>query len=241
MNKVEEVKKEVYNLLSNDDSGHDIDHINRVLDLSLKFCKKENANKEVVSLLALLHDVDDYKIFGLENAKNLTNAKNIMNKCFIPKEVQKQVLSSLKTIGYSKLLEGKRPNTIEGMVVSDADMCDALGVNGILRTYKYSMKNGKPFFDRNTFPCENINYSKYIKKTSDSSVCHIFEKILKLKKLMMTESGYIEACSRHEIVVDVLYHLFEEEKAFEWKEYLDSYLNINYPKKRKNKVFFRSK
>lgn len=228
MDKIKEVRIKVCELLNDDDSGHAMDHIDRVLNLSLKFAEKENANSEVVALIALLHDVDDYKIFGEQNAENLTNAKNIMNNLNISDEIQQQVLSSLKCIGYSKLLKGFRPTTIEGKIVSDADMCDALGVNGVLRVYKYSMKNGKPFFDKNIFPIENITADKYTRKCSDSSVCHMFEKILKLKKLMLTESGAKEAQERHQIVVDILYHIFEEENAPEWKEYLDNFLNENY-------------
>lgn len=228
MDKIEEVKRQVYCLLSNDDSGHAMDHINRVLELSLKFAEKENADYDVVALIALLHDVDDYKLFGMENAENLTNAKSIMNNSNIPNEIQNQVLSSLKCIGYSKLLKGFRPTSIEGKVVSDADMCDALGVNGILRVYKYSLKNGRPFFDKCIFPIEEITYDKYVKGSGKTSVTHIFEKMLKLKKLMMTESGKIEAESRHQIVVDILYHLFDEENLPEWKEYLEQYLNTNY-------------
>ena len=227
MNLIEEVKKEVCELLNKDNSGHGMDHINRVLELSLKFAEKENANKDVVALIALLHDADDYKLFGVENAENLTNAKRIMASVNIDKSIQKQVLSSLKCIGYSKSLKGIRPTFIEGKIVSDADMCDALGVNGILRTYKYSMKECKPFFDRNAFPIENMSASKYTKRTSDSSVCHIFEKILKLKNLMMTDQGKEEAKERHEIVVDILYHLFKEENALEWTKYLDEYLKNN--------------
>ena len=215
---IKEVKKQVYELLNKDNSGHGNDHIDRVLDLSLKFAQKETANTDVVALIALLHDVDDYKLFGEENAENLTNAKSIMNKANVPNDIQNQVLASLKCIGYSKLLKGFRPTTIEGKIVSDADMCDALGVNGVLRVYKYSMKNGKPFFDKNVFPIEDMTADKYTRKCADSSVCHIFEKILKLKDLMMTESGKQEAQERHQIIVDILYHLFEEENAPEWTE-----------------------
>ena len=225
---IEKVNEYVYALLVNDDSGHAMDHVNRVLQLSLKFAEEENANRDVVALIALLHDVDDYKLFGKQNAENLFNAKMILCNCNIPNEIQEQVLSSLKCIGYSKLLKGFRPNTIEGKVVSDADMCDALGVNGILRVYKYSLKNDKPFFDRNIFPVDNMTADKYIGKCADSSVCHIFEKILRLKNLMMTESGKEEAKERHQIIIDVLYHIFDEENAPEWREYLDKFLNENY-------------
>lgn len=227
---IEKVKKQVYELLNKDNSGHGNDHIDRVLDLSLKFTQKETANADVVALIALLHDVDDYKLFGEENAENLTNAKSIMNKANVPNDIQNQVLASLKCIGYSKLLKGFRPTTIEGKIVSDADMCDALGVNGVLRVYKYSMKNGKPFFDKNVFPIEDMTADKYTRKCADSSVCHIFEKILKLKDLMMTESGKQEAQERHKIIVDILYHLFEEENTPEWTEYLNEYLKVKIKK-----------
>lgn len=223
---IDEVRKKVNLLLNNDNSGHDMNHIDRVLKLSLKFALKEGANIEVVSLIALLHDVDDYKLFGMDNSNKLTNAKKIMNDVKIDKNIQDKVLSEIKSIGYSKCLKGIRPKTLEGMIVSDADMCDALGANGIIRTYSYSIKNGKPFFNKKKFPLQDLNYDNYTKECSSSSVCHIFEKILKLKNLMLTSSGKKEAVERHKIVVDFLYHLFDEEDSLEWKEYLDNYLQI---------------
>jgi len=221
---IDNVKQEVIKLLDKDNSGHGMDHINRVLDLSLKFAKKENANAQVVALIALLHDVDDYKLFGMENAEKLINARRIMDNCNVDKDIQEQVCDALNNIGYSKRLKGHCPTTLEGKIVSDADMCDALGANGILRVYTYSMKNGKPFFDRNIFPIEDMNVEKYTRKCADSSVCHIFEKILKLKDLMLTDSGKEESKNRHQIVVDFLYHLFNEENVPEWTEYLNNYL-----------------
>ena len=222
---IEKVRAKVSELLNKDDSGHGMEHVNRVLELSLKFAEKENGNKEIVSLIALLHDVDDYKLFGIDNAENLTNAKRIMDDCNINRKIQEQVCIALNNIGYSKRLKGCCPTTLEGKIVSDADMCDALGTNGILRAYTYSLKNGKPFFDKNIFPIEDMSAEKYTRKCADSSVCHIFEKILKLKDLMLTTSGMEEAKSRHQIIVDFLYHLFAEENAPEWEEYLNLYLN----------------
>lgn len=230
---IDRVKEKVRNLLDKDNSGHGMDHINRVLDLSLKFAEKENANKELVALIALLHDVDDYKLFGKENAENLTNAKTIMNECNIEKDIQEQVCLALNNIGYSKRLKGCCPTTLEGKIVSDADMCDALGANGILRVYTYSMKNGKPFFDRNIFPIEDMSAEKYTRKCADSSVCHMFEKILKLKDLMLTDSGKEESKNRHQILVDFLYHLFSEENAPEWIEYLDNFIETREKVKKK--------
>ncbi len=222
---IEQVKEKVNELLNKDNSGHGMEHINRVLDLSLKFAEKEAGNEIIVSLIALLHDVDDYKLFGMGNAENLTNAKRIMRECNVDESMQEQVCFALNNIGYSKRLKGCCPTTLEGKIVSDADMCDALGANGILRVYTYSMKNGKPFFNKDVFPIEDMTAEKYTRKCADSSVCHMFEKILKLKDLMLTESGKEEAKSRHRIIVDFLYHLFDEENVPEWTEYLNEFLN----------------
>ena len=70
---IEKIKIEVEKILGNDYSGHDMSHINRVLELSLKFSENVQVDKSVVALIALLHDVDDYKLFGEENALEWKN------------------------------------------------------------------------------------------------------------------------------------------------------------------------
>ncbi len=223
---IEEVTKQVSELLKNDNSGHGMDHIRRVVNLSLKLTEKEKADRELVALIALLHDVDDYKIFGTESAENLTNAKKILEECAIDAVLKKQVLDAIQTIGFSKRLRGIEPKTLEAKIVSDADMCDILGANGILRVYMYHQKNESPFFDRNVFPVENMTIEKY-KKCADSGICHLFEKALKIKEFLLTKSGKEEAESRFQMTTQFLYHFFDEENAQEWIEYLDNFIKKN--------------
>ena len=222
---IDKAKKLVKELMQNEDSGHGMDHVERVFDLAMKFAENENCNKQIVALSALLHDVDDYKLFGNENQKQLTNTNRILTELKVDDQTKKSVLDIVSKIGYSKSLKGIRPTTIEGMIVSDADMCDALGANGLLRSHKYSIKFGKDFFDKNAWPIDNISAGVYTTKTSDSSVCHVFEKTLKLKNLMMTNSGKQEATIRHNFVVSFLRQLFNEENANDWNQYLDKYLS----------------
>ena len=40
----QKIYQDVYQLISDDKSGHGMDHIDRVLNLSLRFAKKEKAN-----------------------------------------------------------------------------------------------------------------------------------------------------------------------------------------------------
>ena len=142
----------------------------------------------------------------------------------VDNNIQEKVLSEIKRLGYSKLLEGIRPLTIEGKIVSDADMCDASGVNGFIRSYKYNVKHGGVLFDRNEFPSINMSAQEYKNSKSYSATNHMFEKILKLKGLMLTDSGKKEASKRHDVVINILYSLFDEENADDWKKYLDNYL-----------------
>lgn len=223
----DDVRKQVCKLLDKDNSGHGMEHIERVLKLSLNFAEAENANKETVSLIALLHDADDYKLFGAECADNLTNAKKILEQSSIENDVKEQVLNSIKTIGYSKRLKGVSPTTLEGMIVSDADMCDSIGATGILRSYQYNLAHGNLFFDKNIYPTLNMSANDYMAKKDGTVVTHMFEKLFKLKDLMLTKPGKKEAMERHKIMVDFLRHFFEEENTSEWNNYLNNYLNEN--------------
>ena len=88
---IEKIKDEVKLLMSGDNTGHGFEHVERVYNTALSLCEAEDADKEIVALASLLHDVDDYKLFGQECADNLTNAKNIMNKCDVSSDIQEKV------------------------------------------------------------------------------------------------------------------------------------------------------
>lgn len=221
---LEEIKNKVFELLGKDTSGHGIDHINRVYTLALEFAKtEEQANKDIVAIIALLHDVDDYKLFGEESSKNLTNASRIMQEVNVDLQIQEQVLKEIKCLGYSKRLKGMKPKTIEGKIVSDADMCDAIGAIGIIRVHSYGMKINRPFFNPNIFPADEIDTEHHLKGNS-STINFIIATLLEYKNNMLTDAGTKEALKRHNTIVNFLYSYFEEENAPKWTQYLDEYL-----------------
>lgn len=225
---IEKIKEQVALILDEEESGHGMDHIERVYNLAIKFAKEEQADIEIVSIASLLHDVDDYKIVGKENAEKLTNAMKIMNSANISKENQEKVIEIIKNMGYSKSLKGIRPITIEGMCVSDADMCDIMGAIGVIRTINYhlSSKENKQIFNRANFPKTDFK-ENYLKSGSDSAINHFFDKMLKLKNLMMTSSGKKEALIRHKFMVTFLREFFREEDIPKWKAFLENYLKEN--------------
>ena len=228
MNNIDIVKEEVTKLLDSDNSGHGMDHINRVVNIATNIAKKEKANIEIATAIALLHDVDDYKLFGLESSKNLTNTHNILDKTKFNEEEKNTIISSIKTIGYSKRLEGITPEILEAKIVSDADMLDAVGAIGILRSYHYNITHDNLFFDKEGFPNLNLDAETYKHKTKGTVVTHMFEKLLKLKDYMLTKAGKEEALKRCDFMISFLREYFEEENVNEWLEYLDKYIGEHY-------------
>ena len=226
MDKIEKIRKEVTKLLCTDDSGHGMDHVNRVCHIALSIAD-ENASQDLVAAISLLHDADDYKLFGTECSENLTNTKKILSNIDFSEEENSIIINSIKTIGYSKRLEGITPVIKEAMIVSDADMLDAMGAIGILRSYQYNISHGNPFFDRKEFPILDIDVNVYKNKSKGTVVNHLFEKILRLKGLMLTNKGKDEAIKRYDFLVNFLKEYFYEENAEEWQEFLDDYIKKN--------------
>jgi uncharacterized protein len=190
----------------------------------------QDIDKEVVILASLLHDVDDYKLFGQEASDNLINAKRIMNECGVEENVKQKVCDIIFNMGYSKLLSGIRPKNKEGMIVSDADMLDATGINGIIRTLNYAfsrcLKYGTPVFDKNEWPEINMSAERYKSRDrkSDNCINHFFEKTLRLGNLMMTREGHEMAKVRLGRMVDFLRGYFDENDVPHWNDYLNDYL-----------------
>ena len=142
----------------------------------------------------------------------------------MPVEIQSAVLDIIQVMGYNKYLESVRPTTIEGMVVSDVDMCDAIGAEGILRTHAYALSKGNLFFDSTLSPQDaekNADNYRATKKTH--SVQHFFDKLLTIPSIMMTSVGRTEATKRQKIMVDFLQELFREENNPQWSKYLEDF------------------
>lgn len=114
-NAVEFVKE----FFKNDCSGHDYYHTIRVYELAKKIAEKENADIELTSIIALLHDVDDCKLVG-ENGKSFKNTKSFLQSNKIEKNKIDLICSEISKISFKG--SGKNsPETLEGKIAQDAD------------------------------------------------------------------------------------------------------------------------
>lgn len=222
---MEEIENAVKELLHSND-GHGYDHVKRVEKLALEFARQESVNVEIVQLAALLHDVDDYKLFGKESADHLTNANNILDENGIGGDTKLQVLDIIRNMGYNKYLEGVRPTTLEGKIVSDADMCEAIGAQGILRSHVYNLSKGVTFFDKAVMPNQGEkNSEEYRTVKNEHAVQHFFDKLLLIPTILTTNAGRAEGGKRLRVMLDFLKELFREEDAVEWLRYLERFEN----------------
>ena len=221
----EQIRSEVMNLLGADTSGHSIDHVDRVHRMSLEFADQEDVDSTVISLIALLHDVDDYKLFGRESADNLTNAKRILSENHVDQKIASHALQSIAMMGYNNYLDGIRPDTLEGQIVSDADMCDAIGAQGLIRVFEYNASKSRPFFDKTILPVgADLTAEEYRTAGNGHAAQHFFDKLLNIPDILMTSAGKAEGQKRSEIMIDFLSEMFREEDAADWQKYLDDFL-----------------
>ena len=227
MTGIEYIKRSVSELLSDGFGGHDAQHIFRVYQTAMSFCDEiPKANRDLVAAAALLHDCDDYKLFGEESARLLTNTRRILAESGFDDSFIQKCIEIVKTIGYSKRLTGIIPDSIEGKIVSDADMADATGLIGVIRCIEYRAyrsNGGEPFFDPDYLPTE-MDAEKYKQIKSCPVVNHFFDKLFRLRDLALTEPGHQCLQKKHETIFNFLKTYFEEIQAPQvWKDLLQQY------------------
>lgn len=201
-----------------DCSGHDFEHILRVLANAERILTEEaGADPLVVRLAAILHDVDDYKL-GSDGMR----VQKFLQENNVAEDVGAKVLEVIGAISFSKSGSVPQFEMIEQKIVSDADKLDAMGAIGVCRTVMYSAATGRPLFNAAEFPDENLTQEEYKNKDrkGNHSINHFFDKLLKLKGAMQTEAGRREAKRRHEFMVLFLEEFFNELGATQWVDYL---------------------
>ena len=179
-NTIEAAKEYIKELFSGNAGGHDASHTIRVYQNALLIAKDENpCNMEIVSLAALLHDADDHKLFHTENN---SNARQFLASQKLDEELIEHIIRAINSVSFSRN-RGRKPETIEGMIVQDADRLDAIGAIGIARTFAYGGEHGRSL---------------------ESSVQHFHDKLLLLKEEMNTEAARKLAEDRHRFMEQFL-------------------------------------
>ena len=167
-------------LFDGNSDGHDAQHTLRVYRNARLILKSyPEADSFVTLLAALLHDVDDHKLF---NTEHNANARSFMTEHGISDDMIDTVCETINVVSFSKN-RGRTPETLEGKIVQDADRLDALGAVGIARTFAFGGKAGRSL---------------------DDSIQHFYDKLFLLKDEMNTEVARQIATMRHSYMNDFL-------------------------------------
>lgn len=206
---IEVVEKFVKNICENDATGHDWWHVKRVYNNAMFINEKENANKFVITLITLMHDLYDHKFYNgnIEEKLRETLREIGIYDCIDNNDLE-NIIYSCVNLGFSANIIDKKELSIEGKIAQDADRLDALGAIGIARTFAYGGKSGSLLYDPNNN--ELVDKKEYNKKGSVTSISHFYDKLLKLKDLMNTETAKKIAEERHKYLENFLKEFFEE-------------------------------
>ena len=153
-------------------------------------CGSRKTSLRIAALAALLHDADDHKLF---NTKNNANARAFLEAHQVTLQTIERICGVINSVSF-KQNKGKAPDTPEGKVVQDADRLDAMGAIGVARAFAYGGEHGRSMAD---------------------SVQHFYDKLLRLKELMNTDTGRQMAEQRHAFLEAFLKEYYEEEGAKE--------------------------
>ncbi|MEM3402988.1 MAG: HD domain-containing protein [Nitrososphaeria archaeon] len=200
----EQVKEYVRSHFVDDASGHDWHHIERVYNMALKIAEKEGADRTIVGIAALLHDIGirreiecglDHSEYGASLSK-----KYLLEIGFDPSEIDR-VVEAIREHRYGKQI---KPKSLEGRVLQDADMLDAIGAIGIARAFAYGGARGALIYN----PTEKVeNYDPFKVK---STITHFKEKLLNIKDRFNTKTAKEIGLERHRFMEKFLEEFYNE-------------------------------
>ena len=190
-----EIKEFVYQELNNDHSGHDYFHALRVYNNAKKIVsetKDDNINPKIIYVSTLIHDCVDHKLYS-DIELQLQKINNLLKNKFTDDEIN-EILEIIQSISYSK---NNILSNINAQIVCDADRLDAIGAMGIIRTIEYGNTRNRKFDD----------------ETDNSTINHFYQKLLKLKDLMYTNSAKKMAIKRHKFLELFLEEYYQEKNS----------------------------
>ena len=188
------------------DPAHDISHVRRVVQNTLRLTETENGNAEITVPAAWLHDcVSVSKDSPLRKQASRLAADEAV--CFLesvnyPSGLLADIHHAIEAHSFSANIKTK---TLEARIVQDADRLEAVGAIGIARCFLTGGSMGTPLYD-STDPFAQNRDPDDRRYTLD----HFYCKLLGLTETMKTQAGKAEAIKRTNYMRDFLNQLGTE-------------------------------
>ena len=196
--------------LAEAEGGHDWYHIERVWKNARYICKKEGSGDELtIELAALLHDISDAKFNGGDDEQGSRMARAFLITQGLRQEMVDHVEAIIKHVSFKGGFSQDQISTIEFQIVQDADRLDAIGAIGIARAFNYGGFKNRPIYK----PGKDLQVysdSAAYHQSDAPTINHFYEKLLKLKDLMNTDTGKQMARERHQYMLEFLDQFYSE-------------------------------
>lgn len=206
---LEKTIKFVKQTLAGAEAGHDWFHIDRVYKTALTINQLEKGDPLVVSLAALLHDIADAKFNNGDEELGPFKAGEFMKSLDLNQEIIRHVQEIIRNLSYKSSLGTITFHSAELDIVQDADRLDAIGAIGIARAFTYGGFKNRVLYDPEIKPVLEMTKEEY-KNTQAPTINHFYEKLLRLKDLMKTQTGKTLAEKRHKFMLTYLEEFYQE-------------------------------
>ena len=208
---IEKTKLFVQETLADAEKGHDWFHTNRVYQQAKTIAEGENADQLVVELAALLHDIADPKFHNGDESIGPAIAAKFLSDQNVNQGIIDHVCNIIRYMSYKNSLSAGEPpfHSMEMTIVQDADRLDAIGAIGIARTFHYGGYKNRSMYDPNIPPVKDLTKEAY-KNSTSPTINHFYEKLLRLKDMMQTETGKNLAQERHDFMLEFLKQFYKE-------------------------------
>ena len=202
---IQTVQKEMKEFFTQEHTGHDWYHIERVWKNAKKIAVHyPEVNQLQIELAALLHDRYDHKIVSNVEQANL-EVRNLLLQHGLSEDLIKKILYSIDAVGFRNGKNPLQPISIEDKIVQDTDRLDAIGAIAIARTFVYSGAHQRPIYTG-----EPLDVLEKAHDLEDTAIGHFYEKLLTLSDTLHTPEAREIAKGRHEFMKDYLTQFFAE-------------------------------
>lgn len=192
--------------LSFDHSGHNFSHIERVVKNAEMLIKHEGGNSKIIITACYLHDIIDTKLFDDIEKQKEKIVNVLVNASYFPAEIE-EILEIIESVSFSK----GNINDVDNLnleIVRDADRLDALGAIGIIRTIEYGASKKREFYTEENLS-RSLDEVKFNKST-ETTLSHFYDKLLKLKDYMHTYTAKKIANERTKFIEEFLSEFYKE-------------------------------
>lgn len=208
---IENTKAFVKEAQANAEKGHDWFHTYRVYKHAITIAEGEQVDMLVVELAALLHDIADPKFHNGDESVGPKKALEFLGAQNVKDTVVEHVCNIIRHMSYKNSLADGKPqfHSVEMAIVQDADRLDAIGAIGIARTFHYGGYKNRMIYDPDIPPVSDLNKEAY-KKSTAPTINHFYEKLLRLKEMMHTNTAKQLAQERHDFMLAFLKQFYKE-------------------------------